>query len=94
MTQGYEVPLSGAMQELLFRLVNEADADGLRSEFLAAFRTISQRLCMDPESFGEEVFDLAALHLTIKVGVILPLVVEFGVHSARRLVIIRTFRYV
>ena len=94
MTQGYEVPLSGAMQELLFRLVNEADADGLRSEFLAAFKTISQLLCMDPESFGEEVFDLAALHLTIKVGVILPLAVEFGVHSSRRLVIIRSFRYV
>ena len=94
MTPGYEVPLSGAIQELLFRLLNKADADGRRFEFLAAFKAVAQRLCTEPETFGEEVFDLAALHLTIKVGVILPLVVEFGVHSEKRLVIIRTFRYV
>lgn len=93
MTPGYEVPLSGAIQELLFRLLTKADADGRRLEFLA-FKAVAQRLCTEPEAFGEEVFDLAALHLTIKVGVILPLAVEFGVHSERRLVIIRTFRYV
>jgi hypothetical protein len=34
------------------------------------------------------------LKLTIRVAVVLPLVAEFGVHVERRLVHIRTFRYV
>lgn len=90
----YEVPISGAVRDLLVRLSDQAAADGRRTEFLAALNTISRRLRTDPTGFGEEVFDLRALRLTVKVAVILPLAVEFGVYPDRRLVFIRTFRYV
>jgi hypothetical protein len=91
---GYQVSISGAVRELLIRLTDTATASGLRDEFLAALRLISERLRTDPVSFGEEVFDLSGLRLTVKVGVVLPIAVEFAVYPDRRLVFVRTFRYV
>ncbi len=90
----YDVPISGATRELLTRLHSHAVSDGRGDEFLTALRTISARLRTDPVTFGEEVFDLPALRLTVKVGVVLPVVAEFAVYPDRRLVFIRTFRYV
>jgi hypothetical protein len=92
--QPYEVPVSRSIRELLLRLHDEAARAGRRAEFLAAVKRISRRLRTDPGSFGEELFDLPALRLTVKVGVVLPVAVEFGVHADRRIVFIRTFRYV
>lgn len=89
----YEVAISAATRELLVRLHDEAARDGRRAEFLDALRTISARLRTDPVTFGEEVFDLPALQLTVKVGVVLPVAVEFAPYPARRLVFVRTFRY-
>jgi hypothetical protein len=48
----------------------------------------------DPTTYGEELFDLRVMQLTIKVGVALPLAVEFGVYLERRQVWVRTFRFV
>lgn len=90
---GYAVPISVAVRDLLARLHDEAATRG-RAEFLSALQAISQRLRTDPVTFGEEVFDLRGLHLTIKVAVVLPLVVEFGVYPERRMVFVRTFRYI
>jgi len=90
----FEVPISGAIRELLIRIHDQAANEGQRDEFLVALRSISSRLRTDPVTFGEEVFDLKSLHLTIKVAVILPLTVEFGVYLDRRLVFIRSFRYI
>jgi hypothetical protein len=90
----FEVSISGATRDLLFRLRERATAAGLRDEFLAALRTILTRLRTDPTDYGEEVFDLRVLQLTIKVGVELPVAVEFGVYPDRRQVLVRTFRFV
>lgn len=90
----YEVSISGATRELIVRLYDTAATAGLRSEFLAALRTVLARLRIDPINFGEEVLDLRVMRLTIKVGVVLPVAVEFGIYPARRLVLVRTFRFV
>ena len=90
----FEVSISGATRELLIRLHGEATANGLRAEFLAALRTISERLRHEPVTFGEELFDLRALQLNVKIGIILPLAVEFGVYQQRRIVFVRSFRYI
>jgi hypothetical protein len=90
----YDVPISGAVRDLLTRLQDEAVAAGRRGPFLAALNSISRRLRTDPATFGEEVFDLRALRLTIRVAVVIPLAVEFGVYPDRRLVFVRTFRYI
>lgn len=90
---GYEVSVSAAVRELLVRLHDQATAAGRRAEFLVALRTITARLRAEPRTFGEEVFDLPALRLTVKVAVVLPLAVEFAVHPDRPVVFVRTFRY-
>ena len=90
----YQVALSGAIRELLVQLHESAAADGRRDEFLAALRNIDARLRTDPATFGEEVFDLLALQLTVRVGIVLPLAVEFAVYPQQRFVYIRTFRYI
>jgi hypothetical protein len=96
MTPGpeFEVSISGAVRERLVRAHDEAAAAGKRAEFLAALRTVSERLRTDPATFGEELFDLRALRLTVRVAAVLPLAVEFGVYVERRLVFVRTFRYI
>ena len=91
---GFQVSISGATRELLVRLRDQATRAAQRDEFLRALRTISERLRTDPVAFGEELFDLRALHLTVKVGIVLPVVVEFGVYVERRMVFVRTFRFV
>lgn len=90
----FEVSISGTTRELLTRLRDQAALLGLRNQFIAALRTILSRLRTDPMTYGEEVFDLRVMQLTIKVGVELPLVVEFGVYSERRQVWVRTFRFI
>jgi len=91
---GFEVSISGAVRESLVRLHDEAERNGQRDAFIAGLRTISTRLRTDPISFGEEVFDLPTLQLTVKVAIVLPVVVEFAVYPDRRLVFVHTFRYV
>ncbi|HEV3436036.1 MAG TPA: hypothetical protein VG122_01680 [Gemmata sp.] len=91
---GFEVPISGTVRELLIRLHDMAAANGRKEEFLDALRGISARLRRDPITFGEEVFDLKELQLTVKVAVVLPVAVEFAVYPVRRFVFIRAFRYI
>jgi hypothetical protein len=90
---GFQVSISGAVRELLVRLHEQAARAGDREGFLSALRTITERLQTDPVNFGEELFDLRALRLTVRVGIVLPVVVEFGVYLDRRVVFVRTFRY-
>jgi hypothetical protein len=90
----FQVAISAATRELLVRLRDEAARDGRRDEFLAALRHVSTQLRTDPVTYGEEVFDLRQLRLTVKVGVLLPLAVEFAAYPERRPVFVRTFRYV
>jgi hypothetical protein len=93
-TPDYNVPISGAIRELLIRLHDRAASDGQRDEFLSALRDISTKLKTEPVTFGEPLYDLHSLRLTVRLAVILPLSVEFAVYSDRRLVFIRDFRYI
>jgi hypothetical protein len=74
-------------------LHDEALRDGRRDEFLTALREIATRLRDNPIGFGEEVYNLPTLRLTVKVGIVLPVVVEFACYPDRRLVFVRTARY-
>jgi len=90
----YTVSMSAATRELLLRLHEQAHGDGRVAEFVNALARINERLRASPTDFGEELFDLHAMNLTVKLAVVLPIVVEFGVYSDRRVVFIRSFRYV
>lgn len=89
----FEVSMSFATRELLRGAFNAARSDGRGADFVTALRTMLNRLQSNPIEFGEELFDLRSLNLTVKIAVVLPIVVEFGLYTERRLVFIRTFRY-
>ena len=90
---GFTVSMSAATAQQLRDLHTEATADGRGAEFVDAMRQVSDRLRSDPVKFGEDLFDLRGLRLTVKVGVVFPLVVEFGVYADQRIVFVRSFRY-
>lgn len=89
----FSVNMSSATRERLTELQLRAATDGLRAQFLAALRMILDRLRADPTSYGEELFDLKVMQLTIKVAVEYPVAVEFGVYTESRQVLVRSFRY-
>jgi hypothetical protein len=91
---GYKVSISAATRELLTRLHQEAAGDGQRNQFLTALRTIFERLRTEPAILGEALFDLRELRFTVRLGVLLPLAVEFGVSPEQGIVFVRTFRYI
>jgi len=66
--------------------------DGTGEALVLAFRQIIERLRNEPESFGEPLYRLPALHLRVAQAVVLPLVVVFGIHEELPLVFIRGFK--
>jgi hypothetical protein len=81
--QPFDVPVSGAVADLVRRLHDEAVRDGRAAEFLSALRAITDQLRTSADTFGEELFDLPGLGLTVRVAVVLPLAVRFTVHPGR-----------
>jgi hypothetical protein len=90
----FDVPLSGAVAALVHQLHGDATRDGRGDEYVSAFRTITSRLRAAADTFGEELFDLPRLGLTVRVGCVLPLSVRFTVHPTERLVTVITFEYI
>lgn len=91
---GYVVSISPAVRERLRQLSGLAAADGRIEQFLTALRTVLQRLQDAPTEFGEELYDLHAMRLTVRVGVVLPIAVEFSIHPTHRVVFATSFQYV
>ena len=89
----FEVGISGAVRERLVRLHRHAVVDERGDAFLAALDAIVARLRTDPVSYGEELFDLRAMKVTVKLAVRYPVAIEFAVYPDRRQVFVRTFRY-
>ena len=86
--------VSAAVRERLVELSDLAARAGRVELFLTALDSITHRLQNDPGGFGEEVYDLRAMRLTVRVGVILPLAVEFSIHPTERVVFVTAFRYI
>jgi hypothetical protein len=73
------------LKKSLLRLSTEE-----RARARLAWKRIIRRLQDDPFEFGEELYDFKALGLQVRMGVHLPLVVQFGADRKNRLVIIQT----
>ena len=89
----FEVGISGAVRERLVRLYRHAVVDERGAEFLAALDAIVARLRSEPATYGEELFDLRVMKVTVKIAVRYPIAIEFAVNPERRQVFVRTFRY-
>jgi len=88
----YAVEMSHQTRDELKGLHRRAADRGEGPEFVAAARQAIERLRNAPLEFGEPLFRLPVLKLSVRQGVIRPLVVDFAVHEERRLVFIRGFK--
>ncbi len=90
-TPYYKVSSSGAVNETIIRLHEQAAMAGRGKELLAALRQIYERLRRDPLIFGEPLYRLPALNLQVRQGGISFVVVEYGVHEELPFVFVRGF---
>jgi hypothetical protein len=88
----FKVSVSGQIKQTIKTLHQKAAARGHGKQFLAAFRAIYQHLRTDPREFGDPLFQLPALKLTVFQAVVAPAVVHYAVHQAMPLVIVRNVR--
>lgn len=73
-------------------LLDRAVLDGRYRLVAAAARYMLDELAYAPSAFGESRDTLPALKLDMRIGFVLPLVVEFAVHKESRQVFIRRVR--
>jgi hypothetical protein len=85
----FQVHCSGDIAKLLKSLQKRASKEGRGEEMIAAFEHIVYRLRHDPASFGEPLYQLPALQMDIRLGVVQPLVIHFGLSKDQLLVFIK-----
>jgi hypothetical protein len=88
----FKVVLAQYLKERADQLHDVAQAHGLGYRFIGALKVIHEALRRDPRHFGDPVFRLPALRLTVFIRAVFPLAVDYGVHDRLPLVIVRGFR--
>jgi hypothetical protein len=76
----------------LKHLHRQAFQRGTGLQFLDALRQIVNQLRDTPWTFGEPLYRLPALQLSVRQGMIGPLIVDYAVHETQLLVIISGFK--
>ncbi|MBX9584528.1 MAG: hypothetical protein K2X87_29860 [Gemmataceae bacterium] len=85
--QPYEVSQSGRVSDRLRELAAEARARGDGPAFVAAVREFFRRLRIYPQ-FGDPLADLKQERGQLRIGVVSPLVMRYGVLEDRRRVFV------
>jgi hypothetical protein len=85
--QPYQVRISRWVYERLLELADAARVRGDGEEFLAALREFHRRLQVYPQ-FGDPLVDLKREHGHIRLGIVLPLAMRYGVLEEHRLVFV------
>lgn len=88
----FKVVLAHYLKERANQLHDTAAEQGLGTHFIGALKVINEALRRDPKHFGDPVFRLSALRLTVFIRAVFPLAVDYGVHDTLPLVIVRGFR--
>jgi hypothetical protein len=88
----YTVAASKHVGQMIEQLYVQAFSVDRGEEFLNLLRYVQQRLENDPMGFGEELYDLSAMHLRVRLAIKAPLVVGYAVHDEQPLVFIRVFK--
>jgi hypothetical protein len=79
------VVYSGAVQQRLRELSDEAIARGDGAAFLAALKAFRDRLVLYPQ-FGDPLADLEQGNGQLRLGIIRPLAMRYGVNEDLRIV--------
>jgi hypothetical protein len=85
----YSVEYSRLVLQQLRLLAREASARGDGPAFAAALREFHRRLQLYPQ-FGDPIVDLSLEEGQIRLGIVRPLSMRYGVYEARRLVLCGT----
>ena len=83
----YRVSYSGRVRQRLLELADAARARGDGEAFLAALREFDRRLRVYPQ-FGDPLIDLQAEAGQVRLGVVPPLAMRYGVLEERRVVLV------
>ena len=83
----YHVSYSGRVRQRLLELASAARARGDGEAFLAALREFDRRLRVYPQ-FGDPLVDLLAEAGQVRLGVMPPLAMRYGVLEERRVVLV------
>lgn len=70
-------------------MARKAELTGL---YAKALQTVEAKLVNEPVTWGDPIYDLPHLDLTIHRGMHWVFVVEYGVHNRERVVIIKEYR--
>jgi hypothetical protein len=89
----YVIELSSVSADLIREVHAEAERDGHEAEFSEALLAINDRLQIDPGEFGDERFHVSGIDVEVRVAMIRPVAVEYGVSHSRRVVIFRRLWY-
>jgi hypothetical protein len=85
----FEVTASEAIKQAIRDLHVKAAQRGHGKQFLNALRRIHDGLRNDPNNFGDPLFRLASLKLLVFHVVVWRVVVHYGVHEEKPLVVLR-----
>ena len=83
----YEVNYSVRVEDTLAQLGRDALARGEGAQFVAALREFHWRLCIYPQ-FGDPLMDLILEAGHIRLGIVSPLVMRYGVSEDTRTVFV------
>jgi hypothetical protein len=89
----YQISTTGPAEATYLDIVTRAVAAGVGRPVVEAMRQIRGRLRADPRGFGEPMYHLRGMRMTVRKASIRPLYIEFGVHDEQPVVIIRRVRW-
>jgi len=85
----YSIGVTGNANAELLAITRDAKDDGRGEKVEEAYVAILARLRFGPVAFGEPLYRVQKMGMTIRCAVIMPLYVEYGVHDTRPVVVIR-----
>jgi hypothetical protein len=88
----FSVSMSKKVATHIKDILERATDDDFLDDYLAALLTIQKRLERDPDVFGEPRFHLNHLDIQLRIAIVRPLSVTFGVNAEKRLVFIARIR--
>ncbi len=88
----YKIIAAAAVTQRVKSLHLQAAALGFGEAFRDALIVVARSLVRDPRQFGDPLYRLPALKLTLFHRAVFPLAVDYGVHDKLPLVIVRGFR--
>ena len=84
----FKVSTSGLIVARMKELLDRAVELGEEDRFIAATRRIYERLENDPHVFGEPLYHLKSLALEVRLGIVLPLAITYGINYSVRVVFV------